>query len=151
MSRSIQHAHINFPAAQLFDLVADVKEYPKFLPWVIATRVLRRERHTMWVEMTMGSGFLVRQFSTVAHLDHPHRIDITSHDAMFRRFEQHWRFKDSKNGGTDIEYSVDYEIKSRLLGILIERVVRSQAAKMVAAFKARAHELYGASFAIPRK
>ena len=32
-----------YPADQLFDLVADVESYPKFLPWCTAARVISRE------------------------------------------------------------------------------------------------------------
>jgi coenzyme Q-binding protein COQ10 len=33
--------HLPYTAEQMFDLVADVRRYPEFLPWVVAMRVRR--------------------------------------------------------------------------------------------------------------
>jgi coenzyme Q-binding protein COQ10 len=86
--------------AELFDLVVDVEQYPDFVPWVIAARVTGRRDRTLWVEMTMGTSFLRKRFTTVASLDRPHRMEITSHDPLFERFEQIWTF-DPAPEGTD--------------------------------------------------
>ena len=88
MAHRTESAHLKYTVAQVFDLVADVECYPNFLPWVIAARICRRQDETLWVDMTIGMGFLRKQFSTIAFLDRPHRIDITSHDPLFERFEQ---------------------------------------------------------------
>jgi len=145
MTHYRQHAHLKYSATQLFDLVADVGSYPEFVPWVIAVRIQRRQENTVWVDMTMGASFLRRRFSTVAQLNRPRRIDISSHDPMFERFEQQWKFEPLDDGGTDVEYRVDYDFRSRLLQMLIGATVAEQAEAMVAAFRHRAQQLYGAS------
>ena len=68
----VERTHVNHTPAQLFDLVADVERFPEFLPWVMAAHVRRRDAHTLWTDMTMGTRFIRRQFSTVAHLDRPY-------------------------------------------------------------------------------
>ena len=65
MTSRTEHVHLKYTATQLFDLIADVERYPEFLPWVLAARIRRREGQTIWVDMTLGTRFLRRRFSTV--------------------------------------------------------------------------------------
>jgi coenzyme Q-binding protein COQ10 len=141
----IERAHSHYSAAQLFDLVADVERYPQFLPWMLAVRITRRHEHTVWVEMTMGTRLLRRTFSSIGKLDRPHRIDITSHDPMFDRFQQAWTFEPAAGGGTNVEYCVDFKFRSRLLQGLLGGSLADRAPAMMRAFQHRARLLYGAN------
>jgi coenzyme Q-binding protein COQ10 len=140
----MQRLHLKYTATQLFDLVADVERYPEFLPWVIATHISRRKDRTIWVDMTIGTSFLRKRFSTVALLDRPRRIDISSSDPLFERFEQRWDFATANDGGANIEYNVDFRFRSRLLQMLIGASFSDLVTAMAAAFKHRARQLYGA-------
>ncbi|MGB7010644.1 MAG: SRPBCC family protein, partial [Pseudolabrys sp.] len=62
-------ARLKYTPDQLFELVANVERYPEFIPWMIATRVRRRTDQAIWTDLPVGTGFLRRQFSTVARLD----------------------------------------------------------------------------------
>lgn len=88
MTVHTKRLHLNYTPTQLFDLVADVERYPQFLPGVAAARISRRKDQTIWVDMTIGTSFLRKRFTTVALLDRPHRIDISSHDPLFEHFQQ---------------------------------------------------------------
>jgi coenzyme Q-binding protein COQ10 len=139
-----EHLHMKYTPQQLFDLVADVERYPEFLPWIIAARVRRRDHQTVWVDMTVGTSILSKQFSTVASLDPPHRIHISSRDPLFEEFEQTWTFEQATAGGTIVVYRVDVQFRSRLLQAIIGAAFVERAAPMVAAFRRRARLLYGA-------
>ena len=144
MAHRTRSAHLKYTVAQVFDLVADVECYPNFLPWVIAARICRRQDETLWVDMTIGMGSLRKQFSTIALLDRPHRIDITSHDPLFERFEQKWRFQPATEGGTNVKYEVDFRFRSGLLQTLIGSSFADSATAMMDAFRHRARRLYEA-------
>jgi coenzyme Q-binding protein COQ10 len=140
-----ERLHLKFTPTELFDLVADVERYPDFLPWVIAARIRRRDDQIIWVDMTMGTKFVRRRFSTTARLDRPHRISISSHDPMFERFEQKWTFQLAAEGGTNIEYQVDFRFRSRLLQTLIGASFAGRTETMMDAFRHRARRLYDKS------
>ena len=142
--KHIERHYSRHTPAQLFDLVVDVEQYPDFLPWVIAARVTRRRDKTIWVEMTMGTSFLRKQFTTVTLLDRPHRMEITSRDAIFERFEQIWTFEPAADGGTNLEYRVDFKFKSHILQALIGGSFAERTNTMVKAYMRRAERLYGA-------
>jgi coenzyme Q-binding protein COQ10 len=143
MSAYVERQHLPYDAPQLFDLVANVERYPQFMPWVIEARVRHRKDHQIAVEMTVGVGPLRKRFSTIATLDRPHRIDITSRDSMFDRFEQRWTFEPAPEGGTNVEYHVVFEFRSRSLQALMGASFSDQAIATMSAFKRRAHRIYG--------
>src|SRR5258705_492093 len=76
--KHVEQHHSKHTPAQIFDLVADVEQYPAFVPWVMAARVVRRQGTTVWTDLTMGSSFLSKRFTTVASLDRPVRIEVNS-------------------------------------------------------------------------
>lgn len=138
-----QKLRLKYTPAQLFDLVADVERYPEFMPWTITTRVRRRTNRVIWTDLTIGTGIIRKRFSTVATLDRPHRIAITSDDPLFERFEQKWTFEDSLEGGTDIEYYTDFQFRSFLLHALMDLSFVDRADAIVSAYARRARRLYG--------
>jgi coenzyme Q-binding protein COQ10 len=142
MTFRITRVHLNYTETQLFDLVADVERFPTFLPWVIAAKVIRRDDTTIWTDLTMGTSILRKRFTTVALLERPHRIDISCDDPMFECFEQRWTFRPAVNGGTNVEYQVDFRFRSRVLQALIGGSFWERTSAMIAAFKRRAQKLY---------
>lgn len=144
MATYTHRAHLKYTPDQLFDLVADVEKYPEFIPWMIATRVRRRTDQAIWTDLTVGTGFLRKQFSTIARLERPHGLAISSHDPMFERFEQKWTFDQPAEGGTDIQYHVDFRFKSLLFQTLMDVGFADRASAIVTAYIQRARRLYGA-------
>jgi coenzyme Q-binding protein COQ10 len=142
MSSYAERQHLPYGAPQLFDLVANVERYPEFMPWVTEARIRHRRDRTIAVEMTVGVGPLRKRFSTIATLDQPHRIDIASHDSIFDRFEQRWTFEPAAEGGTNVEYHVVFEFRSRMLQTLMGAKLSDQAIATMSAFRSRAHRLY---------
>jgi coenzyme Q-binding protein COQ10 len=144
MATFIHRTRSKYTPAQLFDLVADVERYPEFIPWMITTRVHRRTDRFILTDLTIGTGFLRKQFSTEARLDRPHLITISSYDPMFKRFEQKWTFKPMTEAGTDVEYRVDFELRSFVLQALLDVTFADRARAIVSAYTRRARRLYGA-------
>ena len=144
MTTYTERQRLKYPPAQLFDLIVDVERYPEFMPWIVDSRVRRRDDRTMNTELTVGAGPLRKRFSTIAVLDRPHRVDISSRDSMFERFQMRWILQGTTEGGTNIEYYVDFKFRSRALQMLMTAAFASQTAATMSVFKRRAHYLYGA-------
>jgi coenzyme Q-binding protein COQ10 len=142
--KHIERHHSRYTPAQLFDLVADVERYPDFVPWVVAARVYGRRDSTLLVEMTMGTSFLHKRFTATALLDRPHRVDVNSHDPAFERFEHIWTFEPAAEGGTNVEYRVDFTLRSHILQALIGVSFAERSKTMVQAYMLQARRRYGA-------
>ena len=127
---------------QLYALVADIERYPEFLPWCVAARI--RERRTDFISADLVIGFKLfrERFTSNVRLDPPGRIDVTYAEGPFRYLNNHWSFE-RVPGGCRLDFFVDFEFKSRLLQKAIELLFGEAVRRMVAAFEARAHQLYG--------
>jgi coenzyme Q-binding protein COQ10 len=145
MARHTERHHLPYTAQQLFDLVADVERYPDFLPWLVATRIVRREGNTVWVDMVIGTNVLRKRFASKAVLDRPKRIDIRSQDVLFERYDQTWTFQPAEDGGTIVEFHVDFVFRSRLIQLMMGTFLADAAKTMVSAFRRRARQIYAKS------
>jgi coenzyme Q-binding protein COQ10 len=130
---------------QMFDLVADVRRYPEFLPWCLAARIRERQGDTLLADLVIGFKMVRERFASRVVLDRPGRtIAVSYADGPFKYMANHWRFEPTAGGGCLIDFYVDFEFKSvllqKLIGVLFNEAVR----RMVAAFEARAKQLYGA-------
>jgi coenzyme Q-binding protein COQ10 len=131
---------VPYPAELMYAVVSDVESYPKFLPWVVALRVLSRRENGMTAEMAVGYGALRERYTSDVALDPTiRRIDVSQIKGPFKTLENHWQFTPlSDASGCEIVFSILFEFKSRLLhnvaGAKFEKVML----KMADAFEARA-------------
>jgi coenzyme Q-binding protein COQ10 len=132
---------VEYPAALMYAVVSDVENYPKFLPWVVALRVLSRHQDGLIAEMAIGYGALRERYTSNVTLDpQNHRIDVVQTDGPFKILENHWRFT-PKGAGCEVEFSIQFEFKSRLLHSVAGHAFEKVMLKMADAFEARASDL----------
>ena len=128
---------------ELFDLVADIERYPEFLPWCVGARV--REHHDDFIlgDLLIGWRMVRERFTSRVHLYRPDHIDVEYAEGPFKYLENHWKFI-PQDGGTLIDFHVDFEFRSHILSGIVETVFTEAVKRMVAAFEKRARQLYGA-------
>ena len=134
-----------YSAEQMFELVADVANYPKFLPLVIATRVKSDSETEMVADMLVGFKALREKFTSRVIKDRPHRIEVLYVDGPMRDLDNIWRFLPRADGGCDIEFCVEFAFKNKMFEMLAGQYFDRAFRKMVAAFEARADDLYGSN------
>jgi coenzyme Q-binding protein COQ10 len=134
---------------QLFQLVGDVGNYAEFVPWVTAMRTWNARRLGQGIEAVdaeakVGFSFLKERFATRVRKDAINKqIDTTLLSGPFRKLENRWRFLDAGHGCTRIEFDIDFEFKSRLLGALLTANFATAVDRLMQCFEARAKTLYG--------
>lgn len=136
---------VRWSARQMFDLVADVRSYPQFLPWIIATRIRRDDEREMVADVLVGFDKFREKFTSLVHKREPYEIVVEYVEGPMRTLENSWRFMPTASGGCRIDFCVDFAFRSavfeKLAGQYFDRAFR----KMVSAFEARADALYGSS------
>ena len=137
-----------YSAQQMYDLVADVGSYPKFLPWCAAARIRSRtpqgESEVMEADLVISFKVFRERFGSrvVLHPDE-HKIDTEYLDGPFRYMKSNWAFADRADGGCDVSFFVDFEFKNAVLQGIIGVVFNEAMQRIVRAFERRAAELYG--------
>ena len=134
-----------YSAEQMFDLVADVGRYREFLPWVIATRVRSNSETEMIADMVVGFKSIRESFTSQVLKKRPHEIEVIYLGGPLSDLDNVWTFRAIDENTCEIDFAVDFEFKNRVFQALAGQYFDRAFRKMVAAFEARAHQLYGNS------
>jgi coenzyme Q-binding protein COQ10 len=126
---------------QLFEMVADVRRYPEFLPWCVGARVISRTEGELVADLTIGFKMFRETFRSQVLLNRPHHVHVRYLTGPFRYLNNHWRFRPVP-GGTEVDFFVDFEFKSKLLQAVIGTVFNEAVRLMVRAFERRAAHLH---------
>ena len=136
-----------YTARQMYDLVADVASYPKFLPWNAAARIRSRTPvpggEVLEADLVISFKVFRERFgSRVTLWPERQRIDTEYLDGPFRHLKSFWEFRDA-DGGCDVTFFVDFEFRNAILQAVIGVVFNDAMQRIVRAFERRAAELYG--------
>lgn len=134
-----------YSAEQMFDLVADVDNYPEFLPWIIATRVRDQKEDGMTADMLVGFKALREKFTSKVELHRPNHLRVQYIDGPMRDLDNLWTFTATDDGGCELDFKVDFAFKNKMFEALAGQYIDKAFRKMVAAFEVRAKELYGSN------
>jgi coenzyme Q-binding protein COQ10 len=143
MPTHAEKRHLPYSPEQLYDLVAGVERYPEFLPWCKAARITRREGNVFYADLVVAFKVFRERFQSKVTLHPKTQIDVEYIEGPFRYLNNHWRFEEAPDGHCTVDFYVDFEFRSRILQNLIGLLFNEAVSRMVAAFEARAHALYG--------
>jgi coenzyme Q-binding protein COQ10 len=145
---------VPFTPEQMYGLVADVERYPEFLPMCTGLAVSSRTRvpdgEDLIARMSVGYKTISESFMTSVRL-RPQKLKVEANylDGPFKRLENRWQFTDATvadgGGGCDVDFFIDYEFKSPILGLLVGSAFDQAFRKFAEAFELRARQVYGGS------
>jgi coenzyme Q-binding protein COQ10 len=133
---------------QMFSLVADVEQYPQFLPLCEGLTVRRRTPRegggeVLLADMSVGYKAIAETFTSRVTLDPANlKILVEYVDGPFRHLENRWSFRPHE-AGCEIGFFISYEFASRMLGLLMGAMFDKAFRKFSEAFERRADLVYG--------
>lgn len=137
-----------YTPTQLFEMVAAIECYPEFLPWCKAARIVEcKGEGDVLAEMVIRYKQFSERYTSRVEMTPPHGhhkgvIHVEMVEGPFEFLTNHWEFK-PHDGGTQVEFMVDFRFKSRMLEMMMGGFFTKAAGAMGEAFRARADELYG--------
>jgi coenzyme Q-binding protein COQ10 len=141
--RRVRHS-----AAEMFDLVADVERYPEFVPLCRALTVRRRTPEGDGIEvviadMTVAYKLVRESFRSKVTLDRPNlQILVEYLEGPFSHLENRWTFAATGEQVCEVEFFIDYEFRSRTLGLLMGSMFDVAFRRFAIAFERRADDVY---------
>ncbi|MFC4234058.1 type II toxin-antitoxin system RatA family toxin [Thalassospira xianhensis] len=143
MPTHAERRKLPYTPEQLFDLVADIDSYSEFLPWCVASRVRKRNGDVLHADLVIGFKMFREKYTSKVTLQRPDRVDVEYLQGPFKYLNNHWVFEPAEDGGTWLDFFVDFEFRSALLQKMIGVVFNEAVKLMVGAFETRAHQVYG--------
>lgn len=136
-------ALVPFSAEQMFKLVDDVPQYPKFLPWCGGAEELSRDADSVRASVVIAHSGINKTFTTLNRLQSGKMIEMQLVDGPFKHLHGFWRFETLSETACKVSLDLEYEFSSKLLGLAVGPVFSQIANTLVDAFVARAEHQYG--------
>jgi len=143
--------HVQHSASDMFDLVADVERYPQFVPLCQALRIRKRisgpdGSEVIVADMTVAYKFIRQTFTSRVTLDRKNlEILVEYLEGPFQKMNNRWMFQPEDQCACEVMFSIAYEFRSRMLGMLMGAMFDTAFRRFAAAFERRADQVYGRS------
>jgi len=133
---------VSYSAEQMFALVDNVADYPKFLPWCGGSSVTSVDGDTVHATVHIDYHHIKQSFTTENVRKAPHCIDITLKDGPFRHLDGSWHFIPLSESACKIELKLHYEFSHKLLEKVFGPIFHYITNSLVDAFVHRAEKVY---------
>jgi len=143
MTSISKSALVPYSPAEMFALVDAIEDYPDFLPWCSATRVLARDDGDVRASIALSKGGIKKTFTTRNRNQPDSLIEISLEEGPFKRLHGCWRFDPLGQDGCKVALELDFEFSSRALGLVVGPVFSQVANSLVDSFQKRAVDVYG--------
>ena len=130
----------------LIKLVLDIENYPAFVPWCIKGKVYESNDKGDVIEivadLTIGKNFFNETYkSFVIYKKNSDLILVTNRDGPLKHLENKWFFKQIGEN-SEIDFYIDFELKSKILNLLMIKSFDIGLKKIADAFEKRATDLF---------
>lgn len=99
----------------MFDVVADVQNLPKFLPYCLKTTIYDRRKNFFKADMKIGQSPITISYTSHVSLNKPHQITVESFNPNFLEYlRTKWQFSAGLKDIPDscvVDFSVAFQIK----------------------------------------
>ncbi len=130
----------------LIEMVLDIEKYPEFVPWCLDCKIHDKidKGNTIEIkaDLTIGKSFFRDTYkSFVIYNKSEDSIHVTNIDGPLKHLENEWFFRQDGNS-SEVEFHVDFELKNKILNILMIKSFDLGLKKIADAFEKRAIQLF---------
>jgi ribosome-associated toxin RatA of RatAB toxin-antitoxin module len=143
MHRVERSVLVPYSAAEMYDLVADVRSYPRFLPWCAGAHVRPQTDGSIEATVDIQYRGVRSSFTTLNAHEAPREIRMQLVDGPFRRLGGEWTFAPLREDACKVHLRLTFQFASGVVGRAIAPVFEGIASSMVDAFSKRAGSVYG--------
>ena len=131
---------------KLIKMVLDIEKYPEFIPWCldskIHTNVDKGKTVEIIADLTIGKSFFNETYKSFVIYDKSlDSIHVTNMEGPLKHLENKWFFK--QNGeNSEVDFHVDFELKNKILNMLMIKSFNLGLKRIADAFERRALDLF---------
>ena len=141
MPRHEEQATLAYGADELFTVVANVRDYPSFVPWCSGAQILREDPREAVVDLIIGFGPFQESFRSQVTLDRPREVKVHAIEGPLEHLTNTWTFTPAGDK-THVDFIIDFQFKSHLLDHVANGMFYEAATRMMSAFETRVHLLH---------
>ena len=130
----------------LIKMVLDIEKYPEFIPWCKNSKIYTIKdignKIEITADLTIGKSFFNETYkSYVVYEKSSDSIHVTNMDGPLKHLENKWFFKQEGKNSV-IDFHVDFELKNKVLNMIMIKSFDIGLKKIADAFEKRAIDLF---------
>jgi len=130
----------------LIKMVLDIEKYPEFVPWCLKGKIHTKNdkgnKTEITADLTIGKSFFNETYkSLVIYNKSSDSIHVTNINGPLKHLENKGYFKE-KGKNSEVDFHVDFELKNKILNILMIKSFDRGLKKIADAFEKRAIDLF---------
>ena len=130
----------------LIDTVLDIEKYPEFVPWCLESKIHEKidkgDVIEIKADLTIGKSFFRDTYKSFVVYNQPEdSIHVTNIDGPLKHLENDWFFRQDGDA-SEVEFHVDFELKNKILNVLMNNFFDLGLKKIADAFEKRAIQLF---------
>jgi ribosome-associated toxin RatA of RatAB toxin-antitoxin module len=125
MKKIYKKEEINVTMPIIFNLINNIEEYPKFLPWCKKTEVTRESENSQIGKIFISKSFINWSFSTKNLIERNKSISLSLIDGPFDKLDGSWTFKEIDDNNTLVSLEINYKFKNSLIELSIEPIFKT--------------------------
>ena len=130
----------------LIKVVLDIENYPKFVPWCVGSKIHKKtvtlDKIEIVADLTIGKSFFKETYkSSVIYKKSTDSIFVTNISGPLKYLKNNWYFE-KKEQSSIVIFKVEFELKNKILNLLINKYFDTGVKKITDAFEKRAIELF---------
>tara|TARA_B100000029_G_C17283511_1_gene854307 strand:- start:282 stop:731 length:450 start_codon:yes stop_codon:yes gene_type:complete len=130
----------------LIKMILDIEKYPEFVPWCLDGKIHnkndKQNKLEITADLTIGKSFFNDTYRSFVIYDKlSDSIYVTNIDGPLKHLQNKWFFK-QKDSSSEVEFHIDFELKNKVLNILMTKSFEIGLKKIAEAFEKRANDLF---------
>ena len=130
----------------LIEMVLDIEKYPEFVPWCLDGKIHDKTDKGDTIEikadLTIGKSFFRDTYkSFVIYKKLEDLIHVTNINGPLKHLENEWYFRQDGDA-SEVKFHVDFELKNKILNVLMIKSFDLGLKKIADAFEKRAIQLF---------
>ena len=130
----------------LIKMVLDIEKYPEFVPWCLDAKIHNKndkvDKIEIIADLRIGKSFFNETYKSFVTYDKSlDSVHVTNMEGPLKHLENKWFFK-QKGENSEVDFYVDFELKNKILNMLMIKFFDIALKKIVDAFEKRAIELF---------
>ena len=130
----------------LIKMVMDIEKYPEFIPWCLNGKIHtindKGNKIEIIADLTIGKNFFNETYkSFVIYEKSSNTISVSNIDGPLKHLENKWFFKE-KGNNSEVDFYIDFELKNKILNLLMTKFFDIGLKKIADSFEKRALKLF---------
>ena len=112
--------NINVELVIIFDLINNVENYDKFLPWCTDSNILSDDGNVMIAEIAIDKNLVNWKFKTENSYKQNQIIELKLVEGPFNKLDGYWKFSKIDKHNTSVKLYLEYEFDNKIVELSIK-------------------------------